>query len=494
MDPHSYNIPREILSVAHTLTQVGFEAYFVGGCVRDLLIGRDPLDWDITTNATPDEISPLFEETFYENEFGTVGVVTQSEDPRQKVVEITTFRTETAYSDKRRPDRVEFSSSLEEDLKRRDFTINAIALSATENPKESDFFDPFEGMADITSRTIRAVGKPAARFDEDALRMLRAVRLAAVLNFSIETETSEAVMRATPNIQFIATERIRDEFSKIIGSDHPATGLFLMERLGLLREILPEFERGVDMEQNQAHAYSVWEHTLRTVQHAADKDMPFHVKLAAFFHDIGKPFAREWSKKKQDWAFHGHDVVGARVTREILTRLSYPKDTVARVTKLVRWHMFFSDTELVTLTAVRRMVRNVGKENIWDLMELRKADRIGTGRPKESPYRLRKYRAMIEEALRDPLSVNMLAIDGARIMELTNTEPGPHIGSILHILLDEVMDDPTRNTAEYLEKRTKELFELPSDELSERGRKAKKNLATAEEQEVQKIRKKHWVR
>jgi poly(A) polymerase/tRNA nucleotidyltransferase (CCA-adding enzyme) len=323
---------------------------------------------------------------------------------------------------------------------------------------------------------------------------MRAVRIASVLNFSIDPTTQEAIGTHASELQHIAKERIRDEFTKLIDSKHPMAGMFLMERLGILREIIPEFEPAISMEQNQAHAFTVWEHLLRSLQYTADKGLPLHVKLAAVFHDIGKAYTREWSQKKKDWTFHGHEVVGARMTRSILERLKFDKITVSRVTKLVRWHMFFSDTDQITHSAVRRMVRNVGKENVEDLLALRRADRIGTGRPKESPYRLRKYEAMIDEVLRDPISVGMLNITGDDIMELTESKPGAHIGHILYALLDEVLDDPKKNDAEYLKKRSVELYNLDPEELAGLGRKGRETQETEDERIVDTIRAKHSVK
>jgi len=496
----SFPIPEEVLGVVKTLSRAGFEAYLVGGCVRDLLLGREPEDWDIATDAVPDEILSLFEHSFYENAFGTVGVVFENAlDPRHKTIEVTTYRKEGVYSDKRRPDEVSFTRNLTEDLERRDFTINAIAFlpdakdMGSGNVSRGTLIDPFHGKQDLEKKTIRAVGNPQDRLNEDALRIMRAVRIATVLNFSIESKTQEAIVQNVGELRNIATERIRDEFIKIVDSKNPMSGMFLMERLGILGEVVPEFLPALNMEQNQAHTYSLWEHLLRTLQHAADKDLVLHVKLAALFHDIGKAYTRERSEKKGDWTFHGHDVVGAKITKTVLERLKFDKETVSRVTKLVRWHMFFSDTDQITLSAVRRMIRNVGKDNVSDLLALRKADRIGTGRPKESPRRLRKYEAMIEEVLRDPISVGMLEINGSDIMEITNSRPGEHIGNILYALLDEVLDDPKKNTSEYLKKRSVELYNLPPDELAELGEKGKKTQETKDEELIKQIRARHSV-
>jgi len=263
--------------------------------------------------------------------------------------------------------------------------------------------------------------------------------------------------------------------------------------LGILTHIMPELEEGIGTAQNQAHTFDVFEHLLRTVEHAAKKNFSLETRLAALFHDIGKPATRRWSGEKKDWTFHGHDVVGAKMAARIMARLAFPKRTIETVTKLVRWHMFFSDTEQITHSAVRRIINRVGKEHIWELMDVRTADRIGTGRPKESPYRLRKYHAMIDEVMRDPLSVGMLNMNGQKIMELTGLEPGPKIGQILHTLLEEVLDDPSKNTAKYLESRVKELNALKDKELHVLGEKGRETKEQKEEREIQEIRKKHWV-
>lgn len=485
----SSDIPSVVQETGNILIKNGFDAYLVGGCVRDLLIGRDPKDWDLTTNATPEEIISLFPETFYENDFGTVGVVTDSNDESLKIIEITPYRKEGEYSDHRRPDSVEWGKTIEEDLERRDFTINAIAYSL----KEDTATDPWNGAQDIKEKVIKTVGKPADRFEEDGLRIMRAIRLFSELQFAIDYDTMTAITEKAPLLAKISAERIRDEFIRIIKSPRPDEGLALMQKLGLLKEIIPELEEGVGVAQNQAHAYSVWEHLLRTVEHAAQKDYPLAVRLAALFHDIGKPKSRRFDESKNDWTFHGHEVIGAKMTQKIMERLRFPKDLTEDVTKLVRWHMFFSDTEQISLSAVRRMVRNVGKERIWQLMDVRVCDRIGTGRPKESPYRLRKYHAMIEEVMSDPVSVDMLKIDGGKIMELIDIKPGPRIGWLLHALLEEVLENPLLNTEEYLEKRVVELNKLSDTELKKLGEEAKKTKEQEQEKQISDIKKKHFV-
>ena len=486
----NYPIPAEVSRVTSALRTAGFEAYLVGGCVRDMLQGRKPKDWDATTNASPEQIQAFFEDTFYENDYGTVGIVSETEDETLKVVEVTPYRTEGTYTDKRRPDSVSFHAKLEDDLQRRDFTINAIAY----DDSKGHIIDPYKGQEDIKDKVLRTVGDPYDRFHEDALRILRAVRLAADLGFTINIETQDAIVKTAGNLKEIAMERIRDEFSKMVMSANPMIGVVMCEKLGLLDYIAPDIKRGIDIEQNGDHIYTVWEHNLRALQHSADRNWPLHVRLAALFHDVSKPETRRWSDEKKDWTFYGHDVVGGRVAKKALERLKYSKKTVDVVSTLVRYHLFFSDIEKITLSAVRRIVRGVGPENVWDLMKVRACDRIGMGRPKETPYRLRKYESMIEEAMRAPVSVGMLKIDGAKIMEVTRETPGPKLGFILHALLEEVLDAPENNTEEFLVKRTLELAKLPIDELKKLGEAGKEKKEEAEEAELAVIRKRHGVK
>ena len=484
-----YRAAREVTDLSKKLRDAGHESYLVGGCVRDLIIGLEPKDWDITTNATPEQIQVIFPDSFYENEYGTVGVKTGSEDARLAIIEVTPYRTESGYSDKRRPDKVEFGTSLEEDLARRDFTINAIALDES----KGHLVDPYDGQKDIKDKLVRAVGKAQERFSEDALRMLRAVRLVAELGFGIDGDTATAISENSKHLSHVSRERVRDELVRILSSSRPMDALVLARQLGILEYIVPDLIRGIGIEQNQAHSYDVFEHNLRTMQHAADKDWGFDIRLAGLYHDIGKPDARRWSDEKKDWTFHGHEVVGSRITKKALEDLHFSRGTIDKVVKLVRWHMFFSDPEQITLSAVRRMIANVGEENIWDLLNLRICDRIGTGRPKEQPFRFRKYKAMVEQALRDPISVGMLKTDGARIMEMFHVNPGPKIGWTLNALLEEILDDSAKNIEDYLDKRTSELLALSDEELKKLGESGKKKREAAEDEEIQHIMEKHHV-
>ncbi len=484
-----FPVPLEVSSVAQKLRKEGFEAYLVGGCVRDLLIGRKPKDWDITTNAKPGDIQRIFPDSFYENDFGTVGVKTESEDPTLAIIEVTPYRTESAYSDKRRPDAVQFGESLEDDLARRDFTINAIAYDES----KGQIVDPYKGQKDIEAKVLRTVRDPEERFEEDALRLMRAVRLVAELGFALDSETAAGIQKKASNLAHVSRERIRDELVRILQSSQPMMALVLAQQLGLLELIAPELVRGIGIEQNQAHSYDVFGHLMRAMQHAADKDWDLALRLSALFHDVSKPETRRWSKEKSDWTFHGHEVVGSRVTEKILHDLRFSRETIDKVVKLVRWHMFFSDPDQITLSAVRRMIRNVGEENIWDLLNLRICDRIGTGRPKEQPFRFRKYKAMVEEALRDPISVGMLKTDGTRLMGKFHMKPGPRIGWTLNALLEDVLEDPKKNTEAYLDEKTAQLLDLSDAVLRERGESGKKIREAREEEELKKILDKHHV-
>ena len=527
-------IPKEVSCVTDTLEKSGFEAYLVGGCVRDLLMSRKPKDWDVTTNAKPDQIVSLFEKTIYENTFGTVAVVVpRVTDPESVshvtnlklepiIIEVTPYRIEAKYSDFRHPDDVKFSEKLEDDLKRRDFTINAMAYRTSKDGH--NLTDMFQGLKDIQNKTLRTVGNPDERFSEDALRMLRAIRFAVQLNFSISTETTESILRNAELIKKISSERIRDEFEKIINSANASSGMVMLQKFGLLKYIIPELEEGIGCEQLGEHIYDVWDHLLHALQHAADKNWPLEIRLAALFHDIGKPKARRIASpvlaknspafalggnstgnprlpeflpgratSKKKYTFYGHEVIGARMAKKIMERLKFSKTEIQMVEKLVRNHMFFSDTELITLSAVRRVIVKVGKDNIWTLMNIRECDRVGM-KKKEAPYRLRKYFAMVEEALRDPISAKQLKINGEYMIKELGIKPGPRMGWILSALLEEVLDAPKKNTVEHLSELAKSMNLLGDAELKTLGDRGKEKKEELEEEEIMKLHEKHGVR
>lgn len=483
------DIPTEVQEVAKTLENKGFEAYIVGGCTRDLFLGKTPKDWDLTTNAHPTDIQTLFPEHYANNDYGTIGIKTEAEDPTLHVIEVTPYRTESGYSDARRPDQVTFGVSLAEDLKRRDFTINALAYRIATD----ELVDLFDGIADIKAKRLKAVGNAEERFAEDALRMMRAVRLAAELEFVIDNNTMSAILLHSSHLKRISIERVATEFLRTLQSKNPMQGMVFMEKLGLLEQFLPELTIAIGCEQGGIHAYDVYEHLLRTMQAAADKDFSLTMRLAALFHDIGKPKTRRVGGKNKKYTFFGHEVVGARMTKEILERLKLPRETIDEVVALVRWHMFFSDPEQITLSAVRRTIVRIGENHIEDLLNLRVCDRIGTGRPKEQPFRFRKYKAMVDEALRDPISVKMLKINGHRIMELSGEKPSRKLGFVLNALLEEVLEDGTRNNSEYLETRTLELFKLPETELKILAEAGKEKQAQEEAAALKDIAREHKV-
>jgi tRNA nucleotidyltransferase (CCA-adding enzyme) len=482
-------IPTEVKHVAETLENAGFEAYLVGGCVRDIILGKIPKDWDLTTNAHPEQIQALFPEHYANNDFGTIGVKIETEDETLKIIEITPYRSESGYTDLRRPDTVTFGVSLEEDLARRDFTVNALAY----RPATDTTVDLFDGIADIKAKRLKTVGDAHERFNEDALRMMRAVRLSAELGFVIDSATTAAIVDNNELLKRISIERITIEFVRIINSKEPMQGIIFLQSFGLLQHIVPELVDGIGCEQGGIHAFDVFEHNVRTLQAAADKEYSSEVRIAALFHDIGKPATRRTGGKNKHYTFFGHEVVGARMTKSILERLKFPRETIDLVVNLVRWHMFFSDPEEITLSAVRRTITRIGEDQIENLLNLRVCDRIGTGRPKEQPFRFRKYKAMVDEALRDPISVKMLKVNGDRIMELSGEKPGKKLGFILHALLEEALEDASKNTEQYMEKRALELLDLPDSELEELAEAGKRKQAEEEAQALKDIAREHRV-
>jgi poly(A) polymerase/tRNA nucleotidyltransferase (CCA-adding enzyme) len=289
----------------------------------------------------------------------------------------------------------------------------------------------------------------------------------------------------------ISAERIRDEFVKIIESNNPSMGIAMLSKLDLLKYMIPELEEGIGCIQGGAHIYDVFEHLLQALEHSSNKGFLTEIRLAALFHDIGKPRARHPGNKKE-YTFYGHEVVGARMAQKIMERLKLPKKTTELVVSLIRNHMFFSDTEQISLSAVRRIVLKVGKEHIWELMEVRECDRVGM-KKSEAPYRLRKYHAMIEEVLHDPISVGQLAINGETLINVLHMKPSPRIGWILNSLLEEILDNPAKNTEEHLTELATSLNMLGDDELHTLGERGKEEKDKLEQEEIDKLHKKHGV-
>lgn len=496
----TFLIPQAIKKIFKALTENDFQAYLVGGCVRDLMLnappqrgeprpavaGREPKDWDIATNAKPEEIQKIFPDSVYENQFGTVGIKTGAENETLKIVEATTFRIEGRYSDKRHPDQIKFAKTIEEDLARRDFTINAMAL------KIPDLVDPFDGQKDLKNKIIRAVGQPAERFEEDALRLMRAIRLAVELNFRIEPQTENAIKEKSALLQVIAKERIRDELIKILMTPQATRGFELLEDFGLAQYIMPELREGIGCNQNKHHIYTVFEHGLKSLAYAAGKNYSLIVRLAALLHDVGKPATKQGEGPEA--TFYNHEMVGAKITGQIMKRLCFPQDVIAKVVHLVRYHLFYYNVGEVTESGVRRFLRRVGPENVDDFIKVREADRIGSGVPKAVPYKIRHLLFMIEKVKKDPIHPKMLAVHGEDVMKILDIKPGPKIGFILNILLEEVLDDPAKNTKRDLEFRIEDLGKLPDTELKRLAEKAKQKKEEFESGLEEEIKKKFYVK
>ncbi|MCX6792586.1 MAG: HD domain-containing protein [Candidatus Falkowbacteria bacterium] len=476
-------IPLFVKNIINTLSQNNYEAYIVGGSVRDLLLGKEPKDWDITTNALPEKTVTLFTDAKYENRFGTVIVPLRNEAGElENVVEVTTYRSEQGYSDRRHPDEIVFEDNLEADLGRRDFSINALAMDGA-----GKITDLFNGEKDLRLKVIRTVGEPSDRFKEDALRMMRAVRFSCQLGFTIEGKTERAITKLAGSIKFVANERIRDELVKILSSDSPAAGIIKLQELKLLHYIIPELEEGIEMKQNHHHIYNVFDHAVLALKNCPNKQ--WQVRLASLMHDIGKPRTRKIVNNAA--TFYNHEIVGAKIVERFMKRLNFSTEDSKRVVNLVRNHMFYYNVDEVTAASVRRLIVKVGEENLSDLIDLRIADRLGSGVAKAMPYKLRHLQYMMDKVRHDPVSVKMLKINGEDLMELLKVEPGPQIGAILDVLLAEVIDDPELNNRANLEARSRDLVGMP---LAELRAKAKELISEKREEEDQKIKKDYYVK
>lgn len=490
-------IPREINLIIEKLEKKGFPSFVVGGCVRDLLRGVEPNDWDIATSAKPKEMVKIFPKSFVVNKFGTITVFTSSKKTNLREVEITTFRTEEKYTDKRHPDEVKWAETIEEDLARRDFTVNAIALK-TQNCKlktktNSKFIliDPFKGQKDLEKKIIRAVGKPEERFQEDALRLMRAVRLATTLDFKIEEKTFRAIRKNVHLLELISKERVRDELLKIIMSERAAQGIELLREIGLLKYIMPELLEGYKVGQNKHHIYDVYEHSLCSLDFGAKKGFNKYVRLAALLHDIGKPRVKEGDGENS--TFYNHEIVGAEMSVQLLNRLRFSRKDVEKIVKLVRFHLFYYNVDEVQESSVRRLLGRLGPENLEELVQVRMCDRIGSGCPKALPYKLRHFQYVAEKVAQDPIDVLKLKIGGKETMEILKIRPGPKIGKILNILLGEVLERPEDNTKEYLEKRVKEFRNISEKKLNNLAKTARKKRNEIVTKRDEMTKKKYWV-
>ena len=430
-------IPEAVHGLLRRLWSHGHAAYVVGGALRDVIAGRAGHDWDLATSARPEQTAILFDDAVYENAFGTVAVRADGD-----VHEITTFRTDHDYADFRRPHRVEFGTSLEADLARRDFTMNALAWGATPGPGSgahpvaAGLVDPFDGLTDIRSRTIRAVGEPQKRFEEDALRIVRAIRFAATLGFVVEPDSLAAIRQTAPLVAHLSGERIAMELDKLLAADQPSIGLRLLADTGALAPIAPDLAAQRGVPQNKIPGEDLWDHTVRTVDAAANKTI---VRLAALLHDIGKPASAG------DGHFYHHEVVGAELADALLDRLRVPTSTRQRVVHLVRQHMFRYQPTWGD-AAVRRFLAKIGPDAIEQLFMLREADNVGSGvaRDAEDLGELRT-RVAAELAAGPILDRSALAVDGSDLMAELGLAEGPDLGRILADLFDRVVDDPRLN-------------------------------------------------
>ncbi|MBD3244916.1 MAG: HD domain-containing protein [Candidatus Moranbacteria bacterium] len=485
-------IPLNVIEIGKKLQENNLEAYLVGGCVRDLLLGNSPKDWDVATNALPRKTQKIFPNSFYENKFGTVAI--KPKDEKNSIVEVTTYRKDGDYKDYRHPQKVEFSQKIQQDLKRRDFTINAMAvnlenISSKPSLKEimENLKDPFGGRIDLNNKTVRCVGKAEERFKEDALRLIRAIRFCVILGFSLEKKTQEGLKKAANLLEFVSKERIRDEFIKIIKSPRPQEGIELLRKNNLLSHVIPELEYGVGINQNLHHIYTVYDHSLLALKNCPSKKLS--VRLAALLHDIAKPQTKRGRGKNS--TFYNHDLVGAGVVRKILKRLRFSSKTIEKVVLLVKNHMFYYEVDNVSESSVRRLLKKVGRKNIKDLIDLRIADRLGSGCPKAKPYKLRHLEYLIEKVSKDPISVKMLRVDGDLLKTKAKIKPGPKMGAILDVLLSEVIEDPGRNNQQYLMDRAKELKKENLEKISQ---KAKEKIEDKKIEEDRVLKRKFWVK
>lgn len=475
------NLPKQIQEILNVFHRNNYEAYAVGGCVRDFLLKKEPNDWDLTTNADPEQIQEIFKDSFLNNDFGTVGIKTDI-----GIIEVTPYRIESGYSDKRHPDTIKWAKTLEEDLSRRDFTVNAMAIDNSGN-----IVDLYDGKKDLTEKTIKCVGDADKRFSEDALRLMRAVRFACQLQFDIEEKTKEALIKNADLIKHVSYERVRDEFNKIIMSKIAGQGIEMLREYGLLQYIIPELLDGYKVEQNKHHIYGVYEHHIKSLDYAVKENFNIYVRISALLHDIGKPETKRGTGENA--TFYNHEVVGARIAKNILQRLKYSNNDIKKMVKLIRYHLFYYNVDEVTEASVRRLVKNVGIENINELIQLRMCDRIGSGCPKALPYKLRHLQYLIDKNSCDAISVKMLKIKGENIMDILKIKGTPVIGDILDILLSDVLNDPGHNNIEYLSGMVEKLGKIDYKELSKQAIQSQKELKEVIIKDDNMTKDKYWV-
>jgi len=450
------NYPPEVKQIMHKFETAGFEIYVVGGVIRDKLLNRPLYDWDLTTNATPEQILELIPDSFYDNKFGTVGVPPSPfgfPPPNLsggRPIEITTYRSESEYTDSRHPDKIYWGKTLQEDLQRRDFTINAMAVDI-----DGEIIDSYNGQKDCQAKIVRAVGDPNIRFNEDALRMMRAVRIATQLGFSIEEETFTAIKNNAEKIKLIAMERIRDELLKIMASDYPADGYLLFRNCGLAAIVLPEMENAFGVEQKSPgrhHIYDVGTHSVEALRFCPSNN-PI-TRLATLIHDVGKVRTQRIFPDGKI-TFYNHEMESEKIAKQIAERLKFSNEQKELFTKLVRWHQFTVD-ERQTDSAIRRIIKNVGPEDMMEMLALRTGDRLGGG-ARETSWRLEEFKRRLVEVQKQPFKVSDLKISGNDVMKMKNVPSGPMVGKYLNQLFEEVEKNGLVNDREILIKKLEEL-------------------------------------
>ena len=463
-------LPSIIIDLNKKFEEAGFSLYLVGGSVRDLLLEKGNKDWDFTTDAKPEEILKIIPEGFNNNDFGTVSVVIASEarqsQDEKTIIEITTMRKEGDYKDNRHPSTVGWTNIIEEDLGRRDFTINAMALNIHDviasEAWQSHIIDPYNGRTDLENGMIKAVGNPQDRFQEDALRIMRAVRFSAQLNFEIYEDTLNAIKDKKELLKNIAWERVRDELFKLLATENAYEGIVTLKETGILEIILPELSKCFGIVQEgpkHDRIYDIGEHCFLSLKHCPSTD-PL-VKFATLLHDIGKVDTYKIAKDG-NVTFYNHEVVGANVAKQICRRFNLSNEQTNKVYNLIRWHMF-TINEDQTDASIRRFIKNVGLENVDDMMALRVGDRLGGGTKNAVSWRMKKFRERIDEVMTKPFSISDLKINGKDVMDTLNIKPGPKVGEILSKLFEEVLEDAEKNNREYLIERLKEIAPINNE-------------------------------
>jgi len=431
-------LPVEVIKLMDEFKKNKYQIYVVGGAVRDALLKKTVDNWDFSTNVSPDEIRKLFPDSFYNNVYGTVSI------PMDKIIfEITPFRKESNYSDSRHPEKIEWAKTVEEDLSRRDFTINAIAYNG------KVIIDPYEGQKDISNKLIKAVGDPDIRFNEDALRLLRAVRFTSQLGFLIEDKTRDSIQKNASQITKISWERIRDEFLKILGGEHPSEGILFLKSTGLLAYILPEVDVCFNIQQKSPkrhHVYDVGTHLVMALKHCPSSD-PI-TRFATLIHDIGKAKTFYKDEKTDLITFYNHEVVGKKQAEKIAERFKLSNKQKDKLITLVAEHQY-TVSEAQTDKAIRRFIRSVTKEYLQDMLDLRTGDRIGSG-AKPTSWRNELFKKRLEEVQKQPFQIKDLKIDGNDVMKLLKIKPGPQVGSILKKLFEEVVEKKLENKRDTL--------------------------------------------